>query len=95
MFCVLKRKKIYLSYVSNHNSNYEKEFFLIIRYGEGWYYIEIKNLSVLLRAITTKDHVDIYCFNCLHALQHKTNMNLIKKYVKTKIFVCLLNALKY
>ena len=86
MFCVLKRKKIYLSYVSNHNSNYEKEFFLIIRYGEGWYYIEIKNLSVLLRAITTKDHVDIYCFNCLHAFATQNKYESYKKVCENKDF---------
>ena len=30
MFCMLKKKKIYLAYVSKHNSNCEKQVILLI-----------------------------------------------------------------
>ena len=30
MFCMLKKKKIYLAYVSKHNSNREKQVILLI-----------------------------------------------------------------
>ena len=67
MFCVLKKKKIYSAYVSQHNSNHEKQIiFLMTPNGEGWHYLALKELSVLLRGITSKHHGDFYCLNCLY-----------------------------
>ena len=38
-----KKKKIYPTYASKHNSNWEKQFFLLaISDGVGWYYIALK-----------------------------------------------------
>ena len=100
MFCTLKKKKIYPAYVSKHNSKREKHVILLnISDGgtceaksEGrrqWHYLSVKKLSVLLRGITSKHYVDFYCLNCIAfiLLQQKTNLNLIKTYVKTKFFV--------
>ena len=37
MFCMLKKRKIYLAYVSKHNSTREKQVtLLMIPNGEGW-----------------------------------------------------------
>ena len=48
-----KNEKIYPAYVSNHNSNCEKQvIFLMISNGEGWHYLAVKKLSALLRQIT-------------------------------------------
>ena len=45
MFCMLEKKKIYPAYVSKHNSNHEKQvIILMIPNGEGWHYVEVKNL---------------------------------------------------
>ena len=33
---------------------------------EGWRYFPVKSLSALLRAITSKHHVDFYGLACLH-----------------------------
>ena len=44
---------------------------------EGWHYITVKKLPVLLRGITSKHQGDFYC---LSFLQQKTHMNLIKTY---------------
>ena len=55
MFCILKKKKKYVPYVSKHNSNREKQVILLmITNGEGWYYLAAKNLSELLRGITSR-----------------------------------------
>ena len=61
-----KRKNI-SCYVSKHNSNREKQvILLIIPNGEGWHYLVVKELSALLRGITSKHHGDFYCLNCFH-----------------------------
>ena len=31
-----------------------------------WHYHAVKNLSTLLRTITSKYHGNFYCLNCLH-----------------------------
>ena len=43
-----------------------------------------KKLSTLLREITSKHHGNLNCSNCLHFLEEKTNLSLIKTYVKIK-----------
>ena len=54
-----------------------------------------KKLPPLLGGVTSKHHGDFFAFILL---QQKTNLNLVKKYVKIKIFVtlqCFLKTLKY
>ena len=51
--------------------------------------LHAKRLSALVRGITYKHHGDFYCLKCLHSFAKKTNVNLIKTYVKIKIFVTL------
>ena len=83
------KEKTYPDYVSKHNSNREKQVHLLMfPNGEGWHYLTVKKkVSALLREITSKHHGDFYCLNCLHFLQQKTNVNVVKKYLKIKIFV--------
>ena len=57
--------------------------------GEGWHYLVVKNLSGLLRGITSKSHSGFYCLNFLHSFATDKSVNDIKKYVKIKIFVRL------
>ena len=56
---------------------------------ERWFYLAVKKLPTLLRKITSKHLCDFYCINTFIHLQQKTNVNLIKKYVKIKIFATL------
>ena len=64
MFCMLKKKKIYLAYVSKHNSNHGKVILLMISNREKqWHYLEVLKLSALLRRTTSKDYGDFYCLN--------------------------------
>ena len=66
---------IYPAYISKHNLNYEKQILLMIPNGEGQHYLSVKQLSALLKGVTSK-HKD----KLLYIL------NLIKRYVKIKIF---------
>ena len=55
--------------------------------GEGWHYLAAKTLSTLLRIIMSKRDGTLYCLNCLHSFRTKTNLNLVKTYVKIKFSV--------
>ena len=88
IFCVLKKKK-YFQLISKQNATREKQIMLLMipnEEKEGWHYLAVKKLSTLLRGITSIHHGDFYCLNCLHSFRTE-NLNLVKKYVKIKIFV--------
>ena len=54
-----------------------------------WHYLAIKNLSELLRGITSNHNGDFYCLNCLHSYRTKNKLKKHEKYVKITIFVIL------
>ena len=54
--------------------------------GEGCHYLAVKNLSALLREITSKHHGDFYCCNCLHFFVTKNKRESHKKVCKNKDF---------
>ena len=54
---------------------------------EEWHYLAVKKISTLFRGITSKHHADVYCLSCLHSFRTEKNLNLMKKYVKSKILV--------
>ena len=37
-----------------------------------WHYLAIKNISGLLRGITSNHNGDFYCLNCLHSYRTKS-----------------------
>ena len=43
-----------------------------------WHYFAVKNLSALLRGITSKKNGDFYCLICLHSFRTDNNLSLIK-----------------
>ena len=51
------------------------------------HYLAVKKISTSLRGTTSKRHGDFFSINCLHSLEQKINLNLMKKYVKVKNFV--------
>ena len=55
-----RKENICVTHVSKHNSNREKQVTcLIIPNGQGWHYLEVEELSALLRGITPK-HTGIF-----------------------------------
>ena len=61
---------------------------------EGCHYHALKELSGLLRKITSKHHGDFYCLNCLHSFATKSKLKSHEEYFKKKIYVELLCQLK-
>ena len=62
MSYMLKNEYIYPLCNSKHNLNHENQILLLmIPNGEGWDYLAVKKLSVLLRGIISK-HAGVVCF---------------------------------
>ena len=91
VFMLKKQKHILLMF--QNNSNREKQVIpLMILNGKRWHYLAVNKLSALLRRITSKQHSDFYCRNCLHSFAKKTSMNLIKK--NCVMLQCFLKTVK-
>ena len=81
-------KKIQLAYRSKNNLTFDKQVILLmITDGEKWHYLIVKNLSGLLKGITSTHEKDFYCLNCFHSHRTKNKLELHKKYVKIMIIV--------
>ena len=73
-------KKIEIAYKSKHNLTREKQVILLmISNGENWHYLTAKNVSGLLRGITSKHVGDFYCLNCFHSYSTKNKLKSHKK----------------
>ena len=78
-----KKEKIYPAYVSKHNSNLEKQYILLVILNkEGWWNI----ISVIKRNNVKTPRWFFIVSIAFIPLQHKTSVNLIKKYVKMNNF---------
>ena len=64
-----------------------KKIFIMISDGtSNWHCLAIKNISGLLRGITSIHNGDFYCLNCLHSYGTKRKLKKHEKYVKITIF---------
>ena len=73
-------KKIEIAYKSKQNLTREKQVILLmISNGENWHYLIVKNLSRLLRGITSNHNGDFYCLNCFHSYRTKNKLDAHKK----------------
>ena len=50
--------------------------------GEKWHYLVVKNLSGLLKGITSTHEKDFYCLNCFHSYRTKNKLESHKKICK-------------
>ena len=51
-----------------------------------WHYLAIKNISGLLRGITSNHNGDFYCLNCLHSKRTKSKLKKHEKICKNHDF---------
>ena len=73
-------KKIQLAYRSKNNLTCDKQVILLmITDGEKWHYLALKNLSGLLKGITSTNEKDFYCLNCFHSYRTKNKLEEHKK----------------
>ena len=68
-------KQAYISKYTNERDNHVN--LLMITDGTtNWHYLAIKNISGLLRGITSNQNGDFYCLSCFHS--YRTNRKLKK-----------------
>ena len=51
-----------------------------------WHYLAIKNLSGLLRGITSNHNGDFYCLNCLQSYRTRSKLKKHEKICKNHVF---------
>ena len=73
-------RKIHIAYKSRHNLTREKQVILLmITDGKKWHCLVVKNLSGLLRGVTSNHHGGFYCLNCFHSYSTKNKLEARKK----------------
>ena len=73
-------KQINIAYKSKNNLTQEKQIILLmISDGQKWHYLVVKNLSRLLRGITSNHKEDFYCLNCFHCYRTEKKLEAHKK----------------
>ena len=73
-------KKINIAYKSKNNLTQETQIILlIISDRQKWHYLVVKNLSGLLRQITSTHKEDFYCLNCFHSYRTENKLEAHKK----------------
>ena len=61
-------KQIRPAYISKYNYKRDNQVILLmITDNEKWHYLAVKNISGLLRGITSNHDGDFYCLNCFHS----------------------------
>ena len=81
-------EKIIHAYKSKHNLNGKIQVILLmITDCKKWHYLAMKNLSALLKGITSKHVGDFDCLNCFHAYTTKNSLEKHKNCAKIMIIV--------
>ena len=90
LYVPFNTKKVEIAYKSKFNLIRDNQIIiLMISNGENWHYLVVKNLSRLLRGISSNHDGDYYCLNCFTLIGLKINLMYITKYVKITIIVIL------
>ena len=73
-------KQINIAYKSKNNLTQKMQIILLmISDGQKWHYLVVKNLSRLLRGITSNHKEDFYCLNCFHSYRAENKLEAHKK----------------
>ena len=68
----------------------------MISNGKKWHYLAVKELSALLRGITSKTNGDFYCLSCLHSFRTKSRLESRKNVCENNDFCnIIMQTLKY
>ena len=83
-----KTKEIRQAYISEHNDerNNQVNLLMITDGTNNCHYLAIKNISGLLRGITSNHHGDFYCLNCLQSYRTNSKLKKLEKICKNHDF---------
>ena len=80
LFVAYNSEKIRLAYMSKHSFKRQNQVILLmITDGKKWHHFTVKNLSVILREITSNNKEDFYCLNSFHSYSTKEKLNKHEK----------------
>ena len=80
LYVPYNNKKINIAYKSKNNLTHKRQIILLmISDGQKWHYLVGKNLSGLLRGITSNHKEDFYCLNCFHSYRTENKLELHKQ----------------
>ena len=80
LYVLYNSKQINIAYKSKNNLTQEKQIILLMTSdGQKWHYLVVKNLSRLLRGITSNHKEDFYCLNCFHFYRTENKLEAHKK----------------
>ena len=80
LYVPFNTEKIEIAYKSKYNLVRDNQIILLmITNGKNWHYLLVKNLSGLLRGITSNRNGDYYCLNCFHSYRTENKLNTHKK----------------
>ena len=66
---------LYVPYNTKKNLTQIKQIILLMTsVGQKWHYLVVKNLSELLRGITSNHKEDFYCLNCFHSYRTENKL---------------------
>ena len=83
----IKEMNIYPAYISKDNFTHEKHIIILMTTnGKRWHYLTVKNLSAILRGLTSKHVCDFYCLIYLNFFRTKSKFESHKKLCKNKDF---------
>ena len=76
LFVPINTKETRQAYISEHNDerNNQVTLLMITDGTSNWHYLAIRNISGLLRGITSNHNGDFYCLNCLHSYRTKSKL---------------------
>ena len=88
LYVPYKTEEIRQAYISEHNDkrNNQVNLLMITDGTNNWHYLAIKNLSGLLRRITSNHNGDFYCLNCLHSYRTISKLKKHEKICKNHDF---------
>ena len=80
LYVTYNTKKINVAYKFKNNLTQERQVILLmVSDGQKWHYLVVKNLSGLLRGITSNHKEDFFCLNCFHSYSTKNKLEAHKK----------------
>ena len=88
LYVPYKTEEIRQAYISEHNDKRYNQINLsmITDRNSNWHYLAIKNISGLLRGVTSNHNADFYCLNCLHSYRTKSKLKKHEKICKNYDF---------
>ena len=73
-------KQINIAYKCKNNLTQKRQIILLmISDGQKWHYLVVKNLSRLLKGVTSNHEEDFYCLNCFHYYRTESKLEAHKK----------------